>query len=96
MTNFIVEWNVKEPEEHEVGGRTHEEEERAEPVVSVMFEGEDWVCHKNANAINKHATYPESNIFAVRLVRAFLRQNIECAIENKGCMYQGISKPSHE
>lgn len=61
-----------------------------------MFEGEDWVGHKNANAVNKHAADPESDIFAVRLVRAFLRQNIECAVENKGCMSQGIYEPSYE
>jgi hypothetical protein len=61
-----------------------------------MLEGNDGVCHKNANTINKHSANPESNIFAIRLMRTFLRQNIEGAIENKGCVRQGISQPFHE
>jgi len=56
-----------------------------------VFENENCVSDKNANTINKHATDPEANVFAVRLMRAFLRQYPEGAVENKGCMCQGIS-----
>lgn len=61
-----------------------------------MFEGEYGVCDKNANAINKDTAHPEANVFAVRLMRAFLRQHPEGTIENKGCVCQGIGKPFYE
>jgi len=61
-----------------------------------MFEGKHRVRNKNANTINEHTANPETNVFTVRLMRTFLRQNPEGAIENKGRMCQGISKPFDE
>lgn len=96
MVDLVLKGNTEEPEEQEVGGRTHDVEDCADAVVSVVLECKYAVCYENAYSINEHTCYPESNILAIRLVGSLLSKDPEAAVEDEGSVDEGVGEPLDE
>ena len=61
-----------------------------------MFECKNTICYENANTIDKHTSYPESNVFTIWLMGTVLSHDVEAAAEDEECMKKSIEQPPGE